>query len=104
MSRYVVLRDCHYAHRYWEEKQIANFAEGVTPPEHFQPITESFHPKEEPIDVPAANTMHEMNVQRKDNTPKTGMGHVPGEEVQPIKKDWEKPNAQLVGKKLAKAK
>lgn len=81
--KYKVIRDCHFANRYWNEGTLAEFPESVVPNHHFELLNkqEGMYKKEVVVVNPDPLTMHEMNEQREKNKPTTGMAFNPGSDA-----------------------
>jgi len=83
MSRYRVLRDCHWNFGYWDEGRIVEIDDELNPPEHFKKLgrygeevdtaPEVRQPGQPDMKTTPA-TMKELNDQKKSQIPKTGMG------------------------------
>ena len=71
--KYKVVRDCHFASRYWNQGEIADF-ETDPKNEHFE-IFEGPIEKDVPV-VEVPTTMYEIGKEQR-KLPNTGMGHMP---------------------------
>jgi hypothetical protein len=88
MKKYRVLQDCHFANRYWDKDEVAEFpSDLVLAPHVFEEIKGPVAPNV--VAVPVPMTMSEINESNKVNAPKTGMAFTPEEKPteEPVEED-----------------
>lgn len=78
--KYKVIRDCHFSNRYWHEGEIAEFPDVIQPNHHFEVLNkqEGIYKKDVVKVIPDPQTMSQINDERKQNMPKTGMAYQNG--------------------------